>query len=149
MGLKINFVLEKMRTRYITRHYHGLEIKTIIDYLPNLNRYYNFYCYSDTIKIGRSSLTYVHQKSKVYVKDFYIEEPYREKGHGSRFWEFVENYIKRGCKPSEFLGRISDVDDFDLASSFWHKMGFEVVDNRSSPDGCFVGPISKRVSETS
>ena len=75
--------------------------------------------------IGYCHLMYDHKRRKITVNDLLIEEPYRGKGHGSKLWEFVEKYIKRGYKPSEFFGDISEVDDFNLASSFWRKVGFK------------------------
>jgi GNAT superfamily N-acetyltransferase len=117
----------------------------------------SYYFYFGDIRIGHCYLTPYQkeitprQKEKtIEIDDFKIEKDYRGKGYGSKLWMFLENHIKKkyskkSHKYNEFIGGISITDDFDRASRFWHKMGFEVVDNRSSSKTCIVGQISKKI----
>jgi GNAT superfamily N-acetyltransferase len=111
---------------------------------------FNFHFYCDDISIGHCYLRTRQKEKTIKIADFLIEEDYRGKGCGSKLWMFVEayikkKYIKRSYKPNEFIGGISKSDDFDCASSFWRKMGFEVVDNRLSSKTHIVGQISKKI----
>jgi len=116
--------------RQETKYFDGFKIGIISDYFPqrDLTMFQFMFSFSSGISIGYCFLTY--QKRKITIDDFIIRPWYRGKGYGSKLWGFVEEYIKRGYKPNEFLGDISDVDDFSLASSFWRKMGFRIIGNK-------------------
>ena len=142
-----------MTIKHETRHYQGLKINVSAWYsLDYSSALFNMDCSTGDLMIGCCSLTYKDEndKRKVHIRNFLIEKQYRGKGYGSRFWKFIEKYIiKKASKPSEFHGDILPVDDFNIASSFWRKMGFQIIDKCSTSDEHTSGRIFKKANKTS
>lgn len=113
-----------------TKYFDGIGIAIIADYYPQQDVamiQFKFFV-ADGIGKNRVGICFLEfQNGKITIDDFIINEWNRRKGYGRKLWRFVEEYTKQKYAPSGFLGDISDVDDFDIASSFWSKMGFKIV----------------------